>query len=59
MNHSTPSNLADIFDDFATPSPILLIICKYYATCFETGFLGPQDEAIYDVTVFVRLPDSS
>lgn len=31
----------------------------YSATCLETGFFGPHEDGTYDVTVFVRLPDSS
>ena len=41
VNHSTFYNLAPTFDDFATASPILFIICMYSATCLEIGFLGP------------------
>ncbi len=53
VNHYTSYSFAEILDDLATLSPILLIICIYYATCLWTGFLGPHDEAISEVTVLV------
>jgi hypothetical protein len=59
VNHSTPSNLLEILEDLATPSPILLIICIYSATCLATGFLGPQEDAISEVTVFVLCCESA
>lgn len=48
VNHYIPSSFEEIFEDFATLSPILFIINIYSFTCLDTDFLGPQEVSIYD-----------